>query len=54
VCGETHVQSVGVVVLRDTTPEEQQEVLKVAVPPTGDVDPNEPSAPEPFFWTPPS
>ncbi|KAH9259314.1 hypothetical protein BASA81_002357 [Batrachochytrium salamandrivorans] len=54
VCGESHSQSVGVVVLRDTRPDEVQDILKVAVPPTGDVDPDEPAAPEPFYWTAPS
>jgi 26S proteasome regulatory subunit N2 len=51
-CGDD--PHVGVIVLRDTTPGEAQEVLKVAVPPAGDVDPNEPSPPEPFEWTPPA
>jgi len=51
-CGEN--MRVGVIVLRDTTPGEEQEVVKVAVPPTGDVDPNEPAPPQPFEWTPPS
>ena len=53
-CGEGHYQNVGVVVLRDTLPNLEQDVIKVAVPPAGDVDPNEPQAPEPFEWTPPN
>jgi 26S proteasome regulatory subunit N2 len=53
-CGEGHYQAVGVVVLRDTSPDVAQEVVKVAVPPAGDVDPNEPQPPQPFEWTPPS
>ena len=51
-CGDD--QHVGVFVLRDSTPNEAQEVVKVAVPPAGDVDPNEPGPPEPFEWTPPA
>jgi len=47
-------QHIGVVVLRDTMPGEAQDVVKVVVPPAGDVDPNEPAPPEPFEWTPPS
>jgi len=47
-------QHIGVVVLKYMTPEEAQDVVKVAVPPAGDVDPNEPAPPEPFEWTPPS
>lgn len=42
----------GIVVLKDNTPDEPEDVLKVAVPPTGD-EANEAKAPEPFEWTPP-
>jgi hypothetical protein len=54
VCGEGHLQTMGVVMLKDTMPEQEAEILSVTVPPTGGVDPNEPPPPETFFWTPPS
>ena len=44
------VGGAGVVVLRNSRPGEEEKVIKVVPPPAGDVDPNEPSPPEPFDW----
>jgi 26S proteasome regulatory subunit N2 len=46
---------VGIVVLSDNNPEEPEDVVKVAVPPTQDEEGGgvEPDPPEPFIWSPP-
>lgn len=51
-CADSH-HRVGIVVLVDKTPQEPDDVVKVAVPPSHDEDGAgvEPDPPEPFFWT---
>ena len=45
----------GIVVLRDNSPDESEDVVKVSVPPIGgDDDGDEPPPPEPFDWSPPN
>mmetsp|Transcript_44931 Transcript_44931/g.71754 ORF Transcript_44931/g.71754 Transcript_44931/m.71754 type:complete len:969 (+) Transcript_44931:186-3092(+) len=44
----------GIVVLKDNKPDEPEDVVKVAVPPTGDADDDDDvTPPEPFEWTEP-
>ena len=44
----------GILVLDDSTPGEEEQVIKVAPPPPFEFDPNEPEPPAPFEWEPPS